>query len=280
MGELRWILLGVGALFLVGLAVWEMRRPRHASKQDPAGEAYESAAWRGQTAIRAADDADIEIPEMRASDTQRDPPLILLDDMHAADTDIGVNVAVEVAVDRPGSGPEILQEAPWAEESASPPAEVRNVPIIWPPLHQERIIWLRVVPGGAERFSGRTLRHALTGCGLVHGPQDIFHWVDEQGQVVASAANLVRPGSFDPQTMDTQHYQGVHLFSVLPGPLPAQQTFDELLALGRDIASRLLGLVQDERGQPVDAERIAQIRASLQPDSAGSHGAEADEAGT
>jgi cell division protein ZipA len=265
MNDLRWILLGIGALFLGGLAIWELRRPRHAAKQDLAGEAAESAAWREQSSIRAGDDSDIEIPEMRATDTHRDPPLIMLDEMHASDADIGVNVAMEVAVDRPGSGAEIPDTAHWSTESAAPLELPRSVPIVWPPLRQERIIWLRVVPAGAVRFSGRALRHALTSCGLVHGPQDIFHWADDKGNVVASAANLVRPGSFDLGSMDAQHYQGIHLFAVLPGPLPAGQAFDELLALGRDIASRLSGVVQDERGQPVDAARVADIRASLQP---------------
>lgn len=274
MGELRWILLGVGALFLLALAVWELRRPRHAAKQDLAGEASESAAWREQSAMRPLDDSALDIPEMRTADAHRDPPLIMLDEMRAADTDIGVNVAMEVAVDRPGAGANVLEEAPWAQEAAPAATAPEPVPVIWPPLQQERIIWLRVVPATPERFSGRTLRQALTSCGLLHGPQEIFHWADEAGQVVASAANLVRPGSFELATMDAQSYSGIHLFSVLPGPLPPLQTLDELLKLGRDIASRLAGVVQDEHGQPVDAARLAQLRASLAPAAAGAEGEE------
>ncbi len=39
------------------------------------------------------------------------------------------------------------------------------------------------------------------------------------------AASLTQPGSFDLATMDTQRYGGLHLFAVLPGPLPAAAGF-------------------------------------------------------
>jgi cell division protein ZipA len=107
------------------------------------------------------------------------------------------------------------------------------------------------------------MRQALNGCGLVHGPQDIFHWVDESGQVIASAANLLRPGSFDLATMDAQDFPGLHLFSVLPGPLDPLHAFDELLGLARDLATRLNGLVQDERGRTVDAQAVEALRQAL-----------------
>jgi hypothetical protein len=280
MAQLRWILLGAGALFLLGLALWEWRRPRHAASDESQGEVPESTAWRDHAAISTADDADIVIPEMRAGDSRRDPPLVMLDELTAADTDIGVQVAMEVAVDRPGSQRDVLAAMPRAEplpeHAADTGGSLRGMPIIWPPARQERIIWLRVVPAAQDRFSGRAVRQALTSCGMEHGPQEIFHWADERGEVVASAANLVRPGSFDPDTMDSQHYQGLHLFSVLPGPLPGMQTFDELLGLGRDIAARLDGVLQDERGQSVDVARVAEIRASLEPDLPAGEAGEAD----
>ena len=270
MDQLRWILLGVGVLFLLGLAWWEFRRPRHAASNEESGDPPESQAWRAEPAINSVDSAAIEIPEMRSSDHRGDPPLLMLDEMRAGHEEMDVNVAMEVAVDRPGAANAASEFGAMAAAQPEPAAEAfavtppQEVPIIWPPARQEKIIWLRVVPGAQGSLNGRLLRIALTGCGMVHGPQDIFHWVDDAGQVLASAANLVRPGNFDLHTMDTQQYQGVHLFSVLPGPLAPVQTFNELLGLARDLAARVTGLVQDERGNPVDAARVAEIRASLQ----------------
>jgi FtsZ-interacting cell division protein ZipA len=82
--------------------------------------------------------------------------------------------------------------------------------------------------------------------------------------VIASAANLMRPGTFAPASMDGQHFHGVHLFCVLPGPLPAGRAVDELIALARDLAQRLSGIVLDEVGQPLDEERAAVVRAAAE----------------
>jgi FtsZ-interacting cell division protein ZipA len=85
-----------------------------------------------------------------------------------------------------------------------------------------------------------------------------------------SAAGLTRPGTFDLALMDGQFFLGLQLFSVLPGPLPPQRLLEELVAVGRDIASRLGGQVLDEVGRPLDAARIEALQRSLvtpQPES-------------
>lgn len=302
--ELRWILLGLGALFIAGLAFWELRRPRHVARKDDALGGGDPAVWRDAPVMRAGDAAPLEVPEIHHADLRRDPPIVMFEEMRAADTHEGVEVALEVAVDRPGhaafvavpvpvpvpaaDGPVVatpLPEVPEAPKEPEPPeagttaapamqAPAMQAPIQWPPARQERILWLRVMPPDRGQFSGRTLRQALASCGLVHGPQDIFHWADDDGRVIASAANLLRPGSFDLQTMDAHDYPGLHLFAVLPGPLTPLQTFNELLHLARDLAARLPGEVRDERGEVVDAARIEVLRASLRPQAT-----EGDEAG-
>jgi hypothetical protein len=267
MGQLRWILLGLGALFLVGLALWELRRPRHSARSADALDPADGSLLRDAPVMRAGDEGVLDIPEIRNADRRRDPPIVVFDEMRVSDMNDSVQVALEVAVDRPSAA------AP-PEPAAVPSGDAPPVVIQWPPAEQERILWLRVVPAPQARFSGRQLRQALTSCGLVHGPQDIFHWADESGRVIASVANLVRPGNFDPLTLDAQQYPGLHLFSVLPGPLAPVRTFDELLGLARELAGRLQGTVQDERGDPVDAVRIETLRGSLRQTSGA--GAEAD----
>jgi hypothetical protein len=274
MGELRWILLGLGALFLAGLALWEMRRPRHSARRGDALDPADGTALRDAPVMRAGDEGAFDLPEIRAADLRRDPPIVVLDDMRASDADESVHVAPEVAVDRPGAvaAGAVASTAgagmgtpPEADRLADPPAEPQADPVAiqWPPAVQTRILWLRVMPLAQGRFAGRQLRQAVTSCGLVLGPQDIFHWADDAGRVIASVANLVRPGNFDPATLDAQQYPGLHLFSVLPGPLAPLHTLEELLGLARELAGRLQGVVQDERGQPLDAARLEALRDSL-----------------
>ncbi|MEP7312287.1 MAG: cell division protein ZipA C-terminal FtsZ-binding domain-containing protein [Pseudomonadota bacterium] len=266
MTELRWALLALGVVFVAALAWWEYRRPRLARREEPTLDTEEPP-------VRQLASRDFEIPDMRTSEVVRDSPLPVIHESMLTDSSMDLKVAREVAVDTPGSGagPATVQPTLMETEAADSHKTndaARALKLDWPPAEQQRIVSLRVVPQPPARFSGRALRQALNACGMEHGPQQIFHWAREDGRVIVSAANLTRPGSFDPATMDTLYYHGLSLFSVLPGPLAPENAVDELVALARDLAGRLAGLVQDELGRPLDAARIAAIRSSVAADSA------------
>jgi len=99
-----------------------------------------------------------------------------------------------------------------------PPAGMPRVD--WPPDERRRVVALRLVAPQPERFAGRSLRQALAAEGFVLGRFAIFHKPDDEQRAVLSAASLTRPGTFDVETMDSQHYGGLSLFAVLPGPKP------------------------------------------------------------
>ena len=61
-----------------------------------------------------------------------------------------------------------------------------------------------------------------------------------------SAASLNRPGTFDAATMDSQHFPGLSLFAVLPGPKSPPEAFEELVSTARSLNDRLCGVLQDE----------------------------------
>jgi cell division protein ZipA len=148
---------------------------------------------------------------------------------------------------------ETLPELP----AAAPPL------VEWPPDEQRRIVSLRLVAPQPQRFAGRSLRQALAAEGFVLGRFAIFHKPDEERRAVLSAASLNRPGTFDADTMDSQHYGGLSLFAVLPGPKPPSQAFDELVFTARSLNERLHGVLQDEQGGPLTPSRIASLRERL-----------------
>ena len=169
-------------------------------------------------------------------------------------------------------------EAPAApavepEMPAPPPAAPRftaadvtpvTEPIVeWPTDEQRRVVALRLDAPPPERLAGRALRLALASEGFVLGKFQIFHKPDSTGRAVLSAANLSKPGTFDPETMDVQRFGGLSLFAVLPGPKPPLKAFEDLLATARSLNERLQGALQDERGGPLTPTRIATIRESL-----------------
>lgn len=151
-----------------------------------------------------------------------------------------------------------------ASPKVSPPAP--SVPpsvvvrIEWPPEDQRRVMGLRVVGKGGEKFTGASLRQALQGEGFVFGEMDIFHRPLSDGRVVMSAASLTQPGTFNLDAMDTSLFRGLNLFAVLPGPMPGRDAVDKLLLVGHTLAQRVRGELQDGRGQPLTEARLAEMR--------------------
>jgi cell division protein ZipA len=133
----------------------------------------------------------------------------------------------------------------------------------WPAEHERRILALRLVAPQHERFAGRSLRQALAAEGFLLGQFAIFHKPDDERRAMLSAASLTRPGTFDMETMDSQHYGGLSLFAVLPGPKSPPQAFDELVFAARNLNDRLHGVLQDVEGTPLTPARIAQLRDQL-----------------
>jgi cell division protein ZipA len=158
-----------------------------------------------------------------------------------------------VAASTAPSQHEVLPELP----PSAPPV------VDWPAERERSILALRLVAPQRERFAGRSLRQALAAEGFRLGQHDIFHKPDDENCAMLSAASLTRPGTFDMETMDSQHYGGLSLFAVLPGPRPPSQAFDELVFAARNLNERLHGVLQDDEGTPLTPARIAQLREKL-----------------
>jgi cell division protein ZipA len=272
MSELRWTLLILGVLFIAALAWWERHRPRQAS----GGSAAERSAARQP----AAGEPTLSLPQMRARDplAMHDLPIVAVARDLPAVPVLGPAPLGAVASDTTGT--ESASEDALAGEAAAVDA-VHGVPagvpleslpslppaaaplVDWPPDERRRIVALRLVAPQPERFAGRSLRQALAAEGFVLGRFAIFHKPDEEQRAVLSAASLTRPGTFDVETMDSQHYGGLSLFAVLPGPKPPPQAFDELVVAARNLNERLCGILQDEQGSPLTAARIALLRERL-----------------
>lgn len=255
MPELRWALVVLGALFVVGLALWEWRRSRrrHAAPESvgvtPAVVPHAGGeTW--QRRIEPHIDSLLPSGGQPAGDPEERLPA-LIDDVpviHPAGP-LEVPVARESAVDLP--------------VAAKPAARAAPAPVRWPPERADRVLTLRLVNAQGALLPGREARLALEQAGLAFGPQRIYHLADAQGAVLVSAANLLRPGDLDPAQLDEQQLRGLSLFTVLPGPLPAVRMLEELVAVARAVAWRLGAVVQDDQGAELDGERLVKLRQSL-----------------
>jgi cell division protein ZipA len=260
--ELRWILLLLGALFLAGLAWWEWRRPRAPSHQvrEPGFDVPEPRV----DAPRTLREPTITLPEIRPPTRAEDLPVLEVADesimgLPVMDPDAPVD-GPEYPV--PPAEPTVISAADIPVAQPAPSFEAAQPIVDWPPEAERRIVALRLV-STTERFAGRQVRQALSAEGFVSGKMSIFHKAGPDGRAVLSAASLSKPGTFDLEMMDSQRFAGLNLFAVLPGPLPPAEAFDELLASARGLNDRLLGALQDERGEPLTQMRAAAMREQL-----------------
>jgi len=245
MPELRWILLILGALFIGGLALWEMRRQRRLPATPP--EEPTQHRFREPT---------LSLPEIRPREPAPSLPVLEIDE----DSMVGLRVdGVRIEEDLEAAEPtaselEIIDEPELPEAPAASPAPVAELsppaePIVeWPPEEERKLLAVRLLAKAGERLPGRAIRLALSAEGFLPGKFDIFHKPGPEGRAMISAASLKQPGSFDFKTMDGHRFGGLYLFAVLPGPLPQEALSEELMTVAQALNGRLGGELRDERG--------------------------------
>jgi FtsZ-interacting cell division protein ZipA len=279
MSWLRPILLLVSAV-IVGAIIWlERRRPKRVQVDESAHGERTGGEWparadlydgSGRHALSERSDPSIELEaegESAANASWSAPASARGPDPGRALPVIDWSTAVGSApgepqlimIDEPGapspgavraSAEPVAVAAPEAAAETAPPST--SLVVDWPAEAQRQIASLRVVAARQNRIAGRALRQGLAAAGFRHGQMGIFHLGHSDGRVILSAASLVRPGVLDPESMDFQSFSGVNLFAVLPGPLESTLTLERLTSVAADLAQRVEGRVQDERGAPFD----------------------------
>jgi cell division protein ZipA len=289
MPELRIILLVVGVLFVAGIAGFEWWRSR-GSRPLASGAARDDSQAEPPRAASPLPDINV-VRDSRVAKSDSLPVIELASTSESGTRRaLGISISEEVAVDLAhDSGAREPAQAARSLDARSldnepyigEHDEISEVRIVeeqavhgpklvlgWPDEKERRIVTLRVIPRIEPRFPGRGLRQAFSAAGFWHGPLDIYHLPDDSGRVVVSAAALAQPGTFDPSIMDSQRFSGLNLFAVLPGPKPERETFDDLVRAARQLAERLDGILADQHGEELTAQRIARLRQALEPPAA------------
>lgn len=272
MPELRWILLGLGVLFCLGLWWWETRRGRQAADSSASLKPTE-----GLTETTVVRDAPRRIViEPPVTHRERPPWNVPTTEEEAAqevDLEIELESAPLPVVETEARGPVSAGLGRIEPVFGDPTSVVRPTvtdaaPSVTPtpaprPPRAEKIVTLRVAAPPLERFEGGMLVRALEGAGLEHGKFSIFHKITPEGSTLFSVASLVEPGTFDLATIGGRRFPGVSLFAVLRSDGDAGAVLEEMVATARTLANALHGMVQDERGAPLNAQRLAELRADV-----------------
>ena len=282
MNELRWILIVLGAVLLVGIYLWgrasdkKERVAKEALARSRTEPQFESAPARFEPSIADSFDADPDPqPESFADPQFADspqpepdystpvratdyPPTISRDTRRSRVEPVlsADESAVDLSDDEPDDS--LTAELPAREQSAAPTLSMSDTP---PPRRIERrkIIALRLA-APAQRYPGKLLRDALEAEGLQHGKYDVFHRLSDDGVSIFSVASMVEPGTFDLEEMESAAFAGVTLFAQLPGPVPGVDALQLLVTCGKRLQEILGGTLQDERGVPLTVHRTERLR--------------------
>jgi hypothetical protein len=225
MENIRWILLSAGAVILLVIYIftrWQARR--HAP------DAIEQLDGPGRAGKRGID------------------PLF---------NDVGDDGYIDAELERLDRL--ITADSPSVEDSNVMPLSATPAAVPEP----EKIITLFVLAPTGVPFRGSFLMEAMGEAGLQYGDLQIFHSIDRQAgrdDMLFSVANIVEPGTFEPNRMDRFTTQGLVLILQLPGPLDAIKAFDAMVTAARSLAASLEGRLCDATRSVLTRQTISHMR--------------------
>lgn len=131
------------------------------------------------------------------------------------------------------------------------------------PAPVDEVLVIHVVSRSEEGFPGAALLQSIMESGLRFGDMDIFHRHESMtgyGDVLFSMANALKPGTFDPDALETGHVRAVSFFMGLPGPRHPKQALDLMIAAARKVGQELGGDLKDEHRSVLTAQTIEHYR--------------------
>jgi cell division protein ZipA len=133
-----------------------------------------------------------------------------------------------------------------------------------PPRPVDKLVVMHVHAEREAPFLGPRLLDSFATLGLQLGEMDLFHRPSIKGGTLFSVANLVNPGSFDPNNMSDFQSPGLSLFLRLPTDIGSLEAFEAMLKAARAIVSEMGGELRDEQHNKLTLQAIDYIRSDLQ----------------
>ncbi|PKI16880.1 cell division protein ZipA [Colwellia sp. 12G3] len=115
---------------------------------------------------------------------------------------------------------------------------------------EPQVIILSVVMPANQQMFGAALLPSLLTLGLKYGEMNIFHRHEDNagnGKVTFSLANIMNPGSFDLDSMETFATRGVSLFMTLPNAGDSLAVFEQMLNAAKQLAQEFNAQVIDDK---------------------------------
>ena len=250
MDDFRLVLILAGALGIGGLlwhGLWSLRRQQRGTigKERPLAELYKEQQNRDDDGFD-----HLGVGMVRSLNAQTEQPNRARKEpsFSAANKSKAITPEqVEFQLEQP--------EQPIASKT-KPKAKPKAEPLITEP---EQVLVLSVVAAPGDLLHGAELLPSLLTLGFKYGEMGIFHRHEDSsgvGAVLFSLANMVKPGTFDVDHMESFQTQGVSLFLTLPNAGDAVQSFNMMLNAAQKLARELKGQVLDDTRSVLTNQKI------------------------
>jgi len=129
----------------------------------------------------------------------------------------------------------------------------------------DMVIAFTIMAPKGQKLSGLDLKVALKTLSFRYGDMQIYHrmTLGVHKKPLFSVANIIEPGTFNPQDDATMNTPGILMFAKLPGPVNGLTLFDDLLETAQSLTEKLNGILCDQSKQQVNQNILESMRSRI-----------------
>lgn len=195
----------------------------------PFGDEFSAEAIHSSKAQPSMDQTDSDTPDENRQSRDKQGPkhhVLEVEELYTLD-EVGGGSASEPKVDF---------GIPQEQEGVSPGISIGE-------KTEPQIFALLVLStgGSGQEFSMDTVHQALLGVGLSFSANQIYVTTDSKGNEIIRVANILEPGTFPSENLQSYSTPGIALILELPASVRAPAAMHDLIMMARKVSQRLNG---------------------------------------